>query len=194
MKTALTLVISVFVLLVSFQNCQKPPHPDEIASRDGSYALGVVSKVDLNEESVQEAAFMVDGVTSVTHPSGHVYQVQHKKTLSVDLATGHMVVSSEMDGTTSTYCLTDEMKEELITLLRSSQVCQMGEPPQGQVCAQSVQEPYAELQTDRQKFSLGYASDACGSNAIDLCGEQVNMLKGYIQALNSQYSAMACNW
>lgn len=195
MKTVLALVASVFVLLVSFQNCQKPPHPDEIASRDGAIAAGVVSKVNLNEESVQDVAFMVKAMTSVTHPSGHVYQVQHQKVLSIDLATGHMVVSSEMDNVTSTYCLTDEMKDELISLLSSSQVCKMGEQPSpGQLCAQSVQEPYAELQTDRSKFSLGYASDACGSNAVDLCGEQANMLKGYIQALNNQYASMACSW
>lgn len=195
MKTVLTLAVSVFVLLVSFQNCQKPPHPDEIASRDGTLANGLVSKVDLNVESVQDATFMVEAVKAVTHPSGHTYQIQYQKVLSVDLATGRMVVSSEADNTTSTYCLTDEMKEELISLLKSSQVCKAGEQrPPDRVCAQSIQQPYAELQTDRNKFTLGYASDACGSNSVDLCGEQANMLKGYIQALNNQYSTMACSW
>lgn len=193
MKTAWTLAVSGFILLISFQNCQKPPHPDEIAGQN-LYSSGTVNKVDLNQESVQTANFMVPDLKSVTHSSGNVYQVKYNKILNIDLASGAITETSDYDSSSRSFCLSDDMKDELVSLLKSSQVCQMGrQSAAGQVCDQSVRVAYAEIVTDREQYNLGWASDGCGNNSVDLCADQATHLKAYIQALNSQYESMSCN-
>ena len=192
MKTAIASLVAVLVLLVSFQNCQQPPHPDEINGKN-VLASGVISKVDLNEERVKNVNFIFEDQTIVNR-AGQDYTVKYNKTLQVDLTSGVIVQTSDLDAGSNQYCLTEDLRVELVSILKSSQVCKSGVKQQsGQVCAQSIKLAYAELLTDREEFQLGYATDACGSNSIDLCEGQSNLLKGYIQALKNQYSQLSCN-
>lgn len=187
-------VFSTFILLISFQNCQQPPHPDEI-NGNGVTASNVVSanKVDLGSESVNGVEFMVED-TKVLTKAGYSYQVKYNKVLAVDLDTGVMTESSDVDSSVNTYCLPANLKNELISILKSSQVCRGDSVLEdGKVCAQSIKLPYASVVTSKGSYDLGSASDACGSNLIDLCDGQSDTLKGFIAAVKSQYSGMSCN-
>lgn len=195
MKAVWGFSIAALVLLVSFQNCQKPPHPDEIGS-NGVYAAGVISKVDLSHESVKSVEFMVEDLKAVTHTTGNTIHVKYNKILDVDLNSGRISVTNDLDpSVVENYCLTDDLKSELVSILKGSEVCKKGavQPQDDRVCAQAIHNPYANLFTDREQFSLGYATDVCGSNSIDLCGDHADMLRGYIQALKAQYSSLSCN-
>ncbi|AGH94770.1 hypothetical protein [Pseudobdellovibrio exovorus] len=194
MKAAWAYALAVLVLLVSFQNCQKPPHPDELGSQN-VYAAGVVSKVDLSHESVKSVEFIITDLKSIVHTTGNTIQVKYHKVLDIDMVSGNITVTNDMDPSVENYCLTSELKAELNSILHASEVCKRGPVASADtnMCAQVVHNAYANLFTDREQFSLGYASDACGSNAIDLCGEQADLLRGYIQNLKSEYSTLSCN-
>lgn len=194
MKAAWAYSLAVLVLFISFQNCQKPPHPDELGSQN-VYAAGVVSKVDLSHESVKSVEFIVTDLKSIVHTTGNTIQVKYQKFLDIDMVSGNITVTNDIDASVENYCLTNDLTAELNSILHSSEVCKRGAVASADtnVCAQVIHEAYANLFTDREQFSLGYASDACGSNAIDLCGEQADLLRGYIQNLKSEYSALSCN-
>lgn len=188
MKIFAGFVASTLILLLSFQNCQKPPHPDEI--NQPSNFVGA-QKIDLNQEVVESVNLMYQDSKVVTKASNN-YTVLYNKTLQIDLNTGIILESSDIDSATANYCLSDELKSELVSILKSSQVCKAGSQSSGQVCGQAIRLPYAQLITSRDQFDLGSASDTCGSNAIDLCDSQPDLLKGYIQNLKTQYKQLSC--
>jgi hypothetical protein len=194
MKTAIASLFGIFILLISFQNCQQPPHPDELSGAS-TLASNTVSatKVDLNAEAVDSVQFMMED-TKVVSRAGNNYQVKYNKTLEINLQTGGMTETSDVDSAVNTYCLSETMKNELVSILKSSQVCRSeNKLAAGRVCAQSVKLPYASVTTSSGSYDLGWASDACGSNTIDLCDDQANTLKGFIAAVKSNYTQMACS-
>jgi hypothetical protein len=191
MKLVLGGLLVIFTLLLSFQNCQKPPHPDEI--NQVSLNLNTAQKVDLNQEVIVSVSLVFQDSKVVTK-AGHNYQVLYNKTLDVDLKTGAIVERSDIDSSTANYCLTQALKNELVSILKASQVCKSGEAQNNQqVCGQAIQPPYAQLITSREQFDLGSASDTCGNNSIDLCEDQPNLLKGFIQSLKSSYKQLTCS-
>lgn len=190
MKIILGGLTSLLILLLSFQNCQKPPHPDEI-NQSALNLAGSAQKIDLNQEVVESINLIYQDSKVVTKASNN-YTVIYNKTLQIDLNTGIILESSDIDSNTANYCLTESLKSELVSILKASQVCKAGNQPSGQVCGQAMRLPYAQLITSRDQFDLGSASDTCGSNAIDLCDSQPDLLKGYIQNLKSQYKQLPC--
>lgn len=190
MKILAGTLASALILLLSFQNCQKPPHPDEI-NQSALNLQGGSQKIDLNHEVV-ESVNLIYQDSKVVSKANNSYTVVYNKTLQVDLNTGIILESSDIETVTANYCLTEALKNELVSILKSSQVCKSGAQVSGQVCGQSMKLPYAQLITSRDQFDLGSASDTCGSNAIDLCDAQPDLLKGYIQNLKSQYKQLSC--
>jgi hypothetical protein len=190
MKLFLGGLIVALTLLLSFQNCQKPPHPDEINLVSLNAELS--QKVDLNQEMLDKVSLVFQDSKIVTK-AGHSYQVLFSKTLQIDLSSGVILESSDIDSTTAHYCLTEDIKNELVSILKASQICKSG-PAQNnqQVCGQSIQLPYAQVLTSRETFDLGSASDTCGNNSVDLCDEQPILLKGFIQSLKAQYKQLTC--
>lgn len=192
MKTAIgSLIVAVFIILFSFQNCQKPPHPDEISGQALS-SVRSTDKIDLSQLALNSVNFIVQD-TQVVTKAGNSYQVNYNKTLQIDLKTGVITESSDLSAETFSYCLNTGLKNELISILKSSQVCK-NQPklPTGTVCTQVIKLPYAQLFTSGEQFDLGSSSDGCGSNSIDLCENQSDSLKGYIEALKKQYKQLAC--
>lgn len=192
-----TVMVTVLVLLISFQNCQKPPHPDEISGRFLSQSLdpipgGALGKIDLNLEVIEGISFIVPD-TKLVNRAGHTYQVSFNKTLQVDLRTGSLLESSDLDSTTKNYCLTESLKNELIAILKSSQVCKKQSLPEGTVCAQVMKLPYAQVSTNKEQIDLGGGTDSCGSNSMDLCEAQASLLKGYIEMIKKQYTQLVCS-
>ena len=195
MKTAVTAVISagtfIFILLFSFQNCQNSSPPNETRSQ-ALNSLSTGAAIDLNQESMTSVNFLMSD-SKVVHQAGNSYQINYNKKLQIDLKTGEISVTNDLDSQTDSYCLTESLKNELVTILKSSQICKT-QPnlPEGQVCTQALRLAYAQVQTQRENFDLGSATDGCGNNAVDLCGDQPNLLKGYIENIKKQYSQLMC--
>ncbi|MEQ1722301.1 MAG: hypothetical protein ABL930_03940 [Pseudobdellovibrio sp.] len=191
MKLILGGLVVILTLLLSFQNCQKPPHADEI--NQVSLGSSAAQKVDLNQEVIGSVNLIFEDSKIVTK-AGHSYQVLYNKTLKVDLNTGVIVESSDINSNTANYCLNEELKSELVSILKASQVCKSGSVTSSQeVCGQAIQLPYAQLITSREQFDLGSASDTCGNNSVDLCEDQPSLLKGYIQNLKAIYKQQSCS-
>lgn len=186
-KHLVTAITTLFVLLFSFQNCQKTAFQDEVNSQS------IVSdKVDLKDESVESINFLIEDVQNVVQ-SGHTYQVKYFKKLQVDLQSGIILETSDINQETDQYCLTANLKDELFNILNSSQVCTtQPELPPDTMCTQVMKMQYAELITSKQQFNLGSASNGCGSNAIDLCGDSAALLKNFSESLKKEYKNLAC--
>lgn len=189
--TLVSILFSALVLLISFQNCQKPPYADEISGR-AIKDVGSSEKIDLNQEAVNSINFLIQDSKVVTK-AGNSYQIIYKKILQIDLKTGVILESSDLSAETVNYCLTDSLKNELVSILKSSQVCK-SQPnlPAGTACTQVMKLPYAQVFTSKDQFDLGSASDGCGHNGIDLCNDLPIVLKGYIENIKNQYQQLAC--
>lgn len=188
-KEAVSLLVSVFVLLVSFQNCQKPPYPDELNSSNIS---AFSNRADLGVESIRSVAFIIPATQTVVK-AGNTYQINYNKVLTIDINTGVITESSNIAATKAEFCLTADLKNELISILKASQVCtKQPELPNGTMCSQVLKLPYAQVLTSNGQFELGSASDGCGSNSVDLCDDQSDILKGYIEAVKNRYLQLNC--
>lgn len=183
------ILASVFVLLISFQNCQKPPYPDELNS---SIISAFSNRADLGLESIRAVVFLIPATQTVVK-AGNNYQLNYNKVLTIDVNTGVMTESSDVVATTAEFCLTTVLKNELISILKSSQVCtKQPALPAGTICSQVLKLAYAQVLTSNAQYELGSASDGCGSNSVDLCDDQPNILKGYIEAVKNQYQQLSC--
>ncbi|MEK6628084.1 MAG: hypothetical protein AABY53_05620 [Bdellovibrionota bacterium] len=179
-------IIAAFILFFSFQNCQPLPGADEVS------ATGVLKRIELNQEDLQSINFIINDSKVVTK-AGNTYQLNYNKTLQLDLKTGIILETSDIDSETGRYCLNEILTDEVISILKTSEICQtLPNLPEGTVCSQVVKLPYAQLLTDKEQYDLGAANDGCGSNSIDLCGDQSNLLKAYIENLKKQYQQMSC--
>ncbi len=187
-KEAISLIASSFVLLVSFQNCQKPPYPDEIAG----LSTTSISKVDLGKESLISVKFQVPATKSVVQ-AGNTYQLNYLKSLLIDLRSGVLTESSDVDAASKRFCLSEDLKNELLNLLKSSQVCNRDPGSTGgSACAMVIREPYAIVVSSRLQFDLGFASDGCGHGSIDLCDDQPVALKAFIEGIKNHYQQLSC--
>lgn len=184
-----SILVAVFVLLISFQNCQKPPYPDELNS---SNVNAFSNRADLGLETIREVAFTIPSTKTVVK-AGNSYQINYNKVLTIDVSTGVITESSDIAPTTTEFCLNSALKNELINILKSSQVCTK-QPvlPPGTMCSQVLKLAYAQIVTSKTQYELGSASDGCGSNSVDLCDDQPNILKGYIEAIKNQYQQLSC--
>lgn len=192
-KLITSITASAFILLISFQNCQKPPYPDEINGLNVN-AVPSLGKIDLSKEEIISINFVIQDTQAVTK-AGNTYQINYNKILEIDLKTGIIRESSDLDSTSSTFCLSESLKNELVSILKSSQVCRKQPTlPSGTVCTQVMKMPYAQLMTLGAQFDLGSATDGCGSNSLDLCDDQPDILKGYIEAIKKQYLQLACSF
>lgn len=192
MKTDVASIIAAaLILLVSFQNCQKPPYPDEINDLHSSQIFPA-GKVDLSKETIVSINFFIPATENVIK-AGNSYQINYNKSLLVDAKSGIIIETSDLTDQTAQFCLTDSLKDELNNILSSSQVCSNSKTvPEGTVCTQVMKMAYAQLITSRTQFELGSASDGCGRNSLDLCGDQAGILKAFIEALKRQYLNMPC--
>lgn len=188
MKIVGVVVITLIAGFVAFQNCQQAPHPDDLSKSAASVNS---SKVDLQGQKVSEVSFNILENEIVARNSGS-YEVAVNKTIKISLPSGQIVVSSDLDSQQNHYCLTETLTNEITQIIKMSQVCKNPDPPAGQLCAMVVRLPYAEITTEKETFSLGGASDGCGSNGFDLCEEQAAILKGFMATLKTNYKSYAC--
>ncbi|MGZ3727067.1 MAG: hypothetical protein ACXWQQ_14815 [Pseudobdellovibrio sp.] len=197
MKFLIGVILGGLALVVSFQNCSQPPSggQNEVSgSLSQNVSSSTSAKTSLNSENLNVVNFFIQDVQNVVK-AGNVFSVKYNKILTIDLASNQVTESSDLDSNPKIFCITDALKNELLSILNASQVCETNPTIQDRnaVCSQVVKQPYAEVVTSHQPYSLGSASDSCGHNSVDLCSaDQVQLLKGYIVHLNSIYSSLTC--
>lgn len=184
-------VLALFVLLFSYQNCQKNQFDGGILTQISNFDENK-KLVDLANENISVVRFYLED-TKVIIRSGNSYQINYTKILKINLSNGKISESSDIDDITASYCLTEPLINELNSILKLSQVCQT-QPnlPEGMMCTQVVKLPYAQIIIGDKQYDLGSASDGCGNNAVDLCGDQAALLKAYIENFKEQYTQMSC--
>lgn len=189
-KETISIIASMLILLISFQNCQKPPYADEIIGLNVNPPSA--NKVELGSMSITSVAFFVPESQNVTK-AGNTYQINYNKTLAIELKSGKITETSDLNSATAEYCLDAALRDELVSILKSSQVCTLQpEIAAGIACTQVMKMPYAQLTTTNIQFDLGSASDGCGNNSVDLCDGQPAILKGFIEAVKKQYLKLIC--
>lgn len=186
MKTKITSVVFlVIVLFFSYQNCSQKQFPVETAQKSQS-----VDSRKLSDLEVSTLKFFTEQDSEIQKGS-HKFYVKTKKLYSLDASSGVLAEHDQAADSLNTYCLTPELVSEIHSIIARSSICKSG-PAKAEVCAQVITEPYAELVTSNEVIQLGSASDACGSNKVDLCETQPNELKGWIETVRSQLSQLSC--
>lgn len=191
MKIAISFGVLGLCVLLVFQNCNKGPGAGNEPLKVGSM-LTVNEKQDLKQKNLTSIAFFVQDVQTV-EKGQNKFQMKYTRTLDVDLSNGAIEESSDLKSSVDTYCMPLAWRNELNTILKSSEVCQYNpEILPETVCAQVITQPYAELRADEISYDLGAASDSCGSNKIDLCDQQSVSLQDFMKRLNASFSQMQC--
>lgn len=190
MNIKLASIIAGVIILFSFQNCQKSPYADEISSLSLA-ANSSNGQVDLSKEALLEVNVVISEKEIVTKNNQN-FEILVGKNLSIDLSTGVIQITSDL-GSSSTACLTESLKQELVSILKSAQICKSGEGSPNQMCTQAIVPAYAQIKTSQDQYDLGFSPNGCGNNVLDLCGEQASLFQGYIQALKNQYKNLNCN-
>lgn len=197
-KLAITILSLSFVTgFLCFQNCQKAPQANDVTANNSTDVTGSTNQantksVDLAQERLSEISFIFSEVETIKRTSGS-YQLSVTKNLKINLSSGAMILTSDSDNSQINYCLSEDLRNELVNLLKNSKVCH-AEPASGdRLCTQVMKMPYAILNSESQSYNLGSATDGCGSNGIDLCdSESQKLISGYIANLKSKYKMMSC--
>lgn len=191
-KYLIAVLVGVFTLLFSFQNCQKSPQSEDVLTQFLS-AKPEGSEADLSQASIEALDVITKDSKVMVSQSGHNIQLIYDVVLKINLKTGLMTELNEQSSGAVQYCLTQSLRDELVTLLKSSYVCKtQPEIDPSVLCTQVLQPEYARVYTTQNQYNLGSATDGCGHNKIDLCGEQADLLKGFIANLKVNYKQMTC--
>lgn len=195
MKIMWFTIISGFLVLFSFQNCQKSPAPDELQLYSKNAVLQPAQPSVVNLADQKLSAFQFTGrENEEIIKNGTTFTIVTDKIYHVDLATGKVASESEFTQVQKHYCLTESLKNELSSILKSSSVCATAQPvTANKACTQEVQSGYAKILAEQGQYDLGAATDGCGTNSADLCGDNSNLLKGFISHLKSQLNSISCD-
>ncbi|AZZ35723.1 hypothetical protein CIK05_02545 [Bdellovibrio sp. qaytius] len=187
MKMKITAVVFlVITLMFSYQNCSQKQFTAETSQN----SKDVVVSQSLTDLQVLNFKFSVDQDSEIQKGS-HKFYVKTKKHYSLDAGSSVLAENDEVTNALNTYCLTTELVEEVHAIFAKSSVCRGGKST-AEACAQVMVEPYAELSTANEVIRLGSASDACGSNKVDLCEDQSSLLRGWIQTVRSELPNLHC--
>lgn len=182
-----SVIFLVIVLFFSYQNCSQKQFADETSQQ----SQNIVSSQKLSELQVQNLKFFTEQDSEI-QKGDHKFYVKTKTLYSLDTESGVLAEHDQAADTLNTYCLNTELLNEIRSLISSSSICRSGRST-AEACAQVIVEPYAELVTVSDVIQLGSASDACGSNKVDLCEDQPSALKGWIESVHSHLPQLGCS-
>ena len=177
-------IFAFTILVLSFQNCSQP---------------GIAPEGELisqNSNSPQKVA--LDSAEQMIVINNSKLSGLSDEAYSIDLSNG-MVIPGSLEGvglpSSKSFCATQEQIEELKVLLSSSEVCV---PPvnvvdENQVCTLEYQYPYATLMSDQLELKLGEKRGGC-EQPVDLCGQQKELLRGWISHLLTQLKSQECTF
>ncbi len=174
------LAVIGFVMLLSFQNCGKPP--------------GNGSSSSETPATISEApAFNKLSIQSYTTLA--VWDYLRSQYLDVNLQTGEMISFAEAGQIRGlTYCVAPARMDELRKILSAAEICEplvrTSEVP-GQVCTMQYRYPYASLVEKTGEMRLGEKTSGCDI-PIDLCGEKAVLLKNWTKVIVSNLDLNLC--
>jgi hypothetical protein len=186
-KLAGIVAVLAVIGLFAFQNCNKNPSADSLQNQNPS-----VSRFNLPVADISSVSFYVPDVTTVSK-AGKTYSLKYNKTLKINFDTGEILELNDFNSDKATYCMPEDLLQELKSIIETSQVCKAPAQSSDQVCTQVYQSPYCDVAVGDDITALGSATDGCGNNSIDLCEDQDDVLKAFIQKLNSSYTTYSCN-
>jgi len=177
-------IFAFTILVVSFQNCSQPgvgpvgafnsqnPDSSKKVALDSAEQMIVINNVELS--GLRDEAYSIDLNNGMIVPGSFE---------------GHSVPSSK------SFCATQEQIEELKILLSTSEVCvpPAKEVPENQICTLEYQYPYATLLSEKLELKLGEAKGGC-DESVDLCGQQKELLRGWISHLLSELKKQECSF
>jgi hypothetical protein len=174
-----TMLAGMFMMVVSFQNCS-----DQEALRKSG---------ELDSQSVDQTQFKVVPVNQI---DSLIFSAlpEAQEQFELDIATKEISSISYGANSSRKFCLSDEEKAELDTILYSISIC-IPEAPleqvQNKVCAQVIVDPYAEIVADSSYYALGSKPNPC-EQAVDLCGAKADLLKGFLAHIKNSLDSRAC--
>lgn len=196
-----SLILSL-VLLFSYQNCSQNnlvSHSEKLL--ESNFQNSETQKIEqkIQDLQVQGLKFNLQ-IDREIQKNGNTFYLKEDQFFLLDLKSGIFSAAAGPSGETANhnqnqkYCLSDQMKIDLQNLLETSSVCEEKKLVSSDtVCAQVLQQPYAELILDQSSVLLGYATDSCKTETIDLCEDQsVRNLKNWIQSIQNQLAQMQC--
>jgi hypothetical protein len=183
--TAVVFVISFF----AFHNYNKNKSKKSKAYSDYS----VTELADLSQKNLLSAVFYADALKTVKKGNSS-FQVKHQAILTLNMQSGKIIERNDLDSEERTFCISEESLQSLNNLLMQSKVCKFEKTQSAQVvCAQVIKPAYLDLMLSTENFSLGYASDSCGTSTVDLCDESQRVqLAALIKDLGQSYSDKTC--
>ena len=192
MKKIVGLAAFAVLVLFSFQNCNKATFHSEMAGRVFPEIAFSVDKQNISEMNVGAIQFFISDSKVVTQ-AGNTYELKFNKVLELNMDSGELIESNDVDSAVGQYCVPSAVMAEMTDLLKNAQVCREKQNlPEGTVCAQVYQMPYAKLMTSNSDVDLGTATDSCNNNKTDLCGDAKVQFQAMIIRLNASYAGYVC--
>lgn len=189
-----------FCLVLGFQNCSPHQLSDvhSASSLNNPAEVTPVEKIDVSQTEileVPESAYLEAQLQSAIQQSkpNSSFASHH---LEIDVKTGviHVVDQSNEVVSEVQYCLSSSDVSELRTILDSAKVCEDSAVVDEQInCTMDYQFPYAKLHLPESEIALGESMSGCHKGP-DLCGEQKDMLQGFLANLQSQLSSKKCEF
>ncbi len=169
-------LVGTVCLIIGFQNCsQSNLSPDGLdASLTGaggeSGKVTVIAPVVAIELSSAESSQWV-----------------------IDISSGEIRYTSGKGEVSATRCLSSEDHASLKKILEEAKVCEASKAPADRICSQVYTSGYATLNSeDTKRVVLGESRDGCGSGQKELCGDQGEALRAFLNHVSQNLSNMVC--
>ena len=189
-----------FCLVVGFQNCSPKQFSDVNTANGLSNPTEItpVEKIDVSQTEileVPESAFLEAQLQPAIQQSkpNSTFAAHH---LEIDVKTGvvHVVDQSNEVVAGVQYCLSSSDVSELNAILGSAKVCEdKAVVDENLNCTMEYKFPYARLHLPDSEVALGESMSGCHKGP-DLCGEQKDMLQGFLAHVQTKLSSKACQF
>lgn len=189
-----------FCLVVGFQNCSR----NQLSDGGGANSLSnpalvtPVEKVDVSQTEileVPESAYLESQLQSdITQSKPTSTFSSHH--LEIDVKTGVIHVVDQNNEVISgvQYCLSSSEVNELRSILDTAKVCEdKAVVDENLNCTMDYKFPYAKLHFPDSELSLGESMSGCHKGP-DLCGEQKDMLQGFLAHVQNNLSGKKCQF
>lgn len=192
-RSQLALLLLPFTCIFLYQNCSQqnfdrgPSAVSSKATTDGSFV-----PVVLANENIQKIKFVTEEPVFVNQ-NGNTFTVIKDYEYQVSLSDKKIIKFNEARQPIATYCMTNALSGQLNQIIQTAELCKfMPEAPEDQVCSQAIVPAYATIETNRDHFQLGASRDSCGTDKIDICHTEQNVLKVWIKQVLTGLANLPC--
>lgn len=193
MKRTYVILVTTFILIIGFQNCQQKPSA-QLSTEFSSGGVSSQQMTALNNEQVQKVT-LNQKETETLVKNGSSFSVQNNAYYSVDYTSGIVIRVSDLNAAEQKFCLNNELLSELKMIISSSKVCRYDDTAISKdgVCAMDYKTPYAQIVTNRDVIELRTVATAnCNSERYDLCDGSSDMLRGWWANVKKQLVNLGC--